>query len=86
MKTYIFQVNVDFEKNSTQHCLFVLIEKFKETIDTGNEFGALLTDFSKAFNCLDNLLLVTNYIGMDLHLYLLRLCSPIFTTVPTAPK
>ena len=50
---------MDFEKNSTQHCLFVLIEKFKETIDTGNEFGALLTDLSKAFDCLDNLLLVT---------------------------
>ena len=48
-----------FEKNSTQHCLLVLIEKFKETIDVGNEFGALLTDLSKAFDCLDHFLLVT---------------------------
>ena len=35
---------------STQHCLLVLIEKFKEAIDTGNKFGALLTDLSKAFD------------------------------------
>ena len=44
---------------STQHCLLVLIGKFKEAIDTDNKFGALLTDLSKAFDCLDHSLLVT---------------------------
>ena len=34
---------------STQHCLFVLTEKFKAT-DTGNKFGALLTDLSKSLD------------------------------------
>ena len=29
---------------STQHCLLVLREKFKEAVDTSNEFGALLFD------------------------------------------
>ena len=43
---------------STQHCLLFLIEKFKEAIDTGNKFGALLTDLSKAFDCLDHSLIV----------------------------
>ena len=43
---------------NTQHCLLVLIEKFKDTIYTDNEFGALLTDLSKAFDYLDHSLLV----------------------------
>ena len=41
-----------------QHCLLVLTEKFKKAIDTGNKFGALLTDFSKAFDSLDHSLLI----------------------------
>ena len=35
-----------------------MIEKFKESIDKGNEFGALLTDLSKAFDCIDHSLLI----------------------------
>ena len=55
----LFLSQCGFRKEfSTQHCLLVLIEKFKEAIDTGNKFGALLTDLSKAFDCLDHSLLV----------------------------
>ena len=32
--------------------------KFKEAIDRGNEFGALLSDLSKAFDCINHPLLV----------------------------
>ena len=32
---------------SAQHCLLVMIEKFKEAIDRSYEFGALLTDLPK---------------------------------------
>ena len=32
--------------------------KFKESIDEGNAFGALLTDLSKAFDCLDHTFLI----------------------------
>ena len=35
-----------------------MIEKFKETIDRGNEFGTLLIDFSKAFGCINHPLLI----------------------------
>ena len=35
-----------------QHCLMKLIEKWRECIDKGLEFGALLTDLPKAFDCL----------------------------------
>ena len=35
-----------------------LTEKFKESIDKGNALGALLTDLSKAFDCIDHTLLI----------------------------
>ena len=30
-----------------------MTEKFKESVDKGNAFGSLLTDLSKAFDCID---------------------------------
>lgn len=33
-------------------------EKFKELIDKGNAFGALLTYLSKAFDCIDHVLVI----------------------------
>ena len=35
-----------------------MLEKFKETIDSGNQIEALLTDLSKAFHCIDHKLLI----------------------------
>ena len=43
---------------SSQYCLLVILEKFKEAIDRGNQFGALLIDLSKAFDCIDHTLLI----------------------------
>ena len=43
---------------STQHCLIVMLEKWKKAIDEGKLAGALLTDLSKAFDCLNHELLV----------------------------
>ena len=42
---------------STQHCLLNLLEKWKNSVDKGKVFGALLTDLSKAFDCPDHELL-----------------------------
>ena len=36
---------------STQHCLLLMTEKWKEAVDKDQSFGALLTDLSKAFEC-----------------------------------
>ena len=38
--------------HGVQHCLIALLEKWRESIDRGLEFGILLTDLSKAFDCL----------------------------------
>ena len=43
---------------SAQHCLLVMIKKFKEAIDRGNELRALPTYLSKAFDCINYPLLI----------------------------
>ena len=59
MYKQLFPSQCDFRKGySVQHCLLVMIEKFKEAIDRGNEFGALLTDLSEAFAYTNHPLLV----------------------------
>ena len=37
---------------SMQYCLIILLEKCKHSIDSNSAAGALLTDMSKAFECL----------------------------------
>ena len=43
---------------STQYCLLVMLERFKKALDNKNKFGALLTDLSKAFDCLNHELII----------------------------
>ena len=43
---------------STQQCLLALLEKWKRAVDSGQMFGVLLIDLSKAFDCLDHELLI----------------------------
>ena len=45
---------------STQHCLHVMLEKFKGSVDKGNKFGALLTNLSKVFDCINNYIKTVN--------------------------
>ena len=37
---------------SAQHCLLVMLQKWKWGVDNKKKFGDLLTDLSKAFDCL----------------------------------
>ena len=48
-----------FQKSfSTKQCLLAMLKKWKKSVDSGKAFGALLTDLSKAFECLDHELLI----------------------------
>ena len=42
----------------TQHYLLLMLEIWKKTTDNNKAFGALLTDLSKAFDCLNHDLLI----------------------------
>ena len=44
--------------NGTQHCLLLMLEIWKGATDNNKAFGALLTDLSKAFDCLSHDLLI----------------------------
>ena len=55
----LFPSQCGFRKRySAQLYLLVMTEKFKEAIDRGDKFGALLTDLSKAFHCINYPLLI----------------------------
>ena len=40
------------KKYSTQRALIAVMEKARKILDKGGTFGALLTDLSKAFDCM----------------------------------
>ena len=43
---------------SVVNCLLPMIEKWRESLDQGGAYGALLTDLSKAFGCLPHELII----------------------------
>ena len=43
---------------NTQHCLLLMIEKWKKALDNKKHAGAILTDLSKAFDCINHELLI----------------------------
>ena len=59
IETYLSDYLCGFRKGySTQHCLIIMLEKWRKAIDIRHIAGALLTDLSKAFDCLNHELLI----------------------------
>ena len=53
------QYQCGFRKGySSQYCLILMLERWKKSIDKRGSSGALLTDLSKAFDCLSHELLI----------------------------
>ena len=58
---------------SAQHCLLAMLEKWKNAVDKGKVFGALLTDLSKAFDCLPHELIIAKLNAYGFNLPALKL-------------
>ena len=58
---------------SAQHCLLVMLEKWKNAVDKGKMFGALLTGLSKAFDCLRHELTIAKLNAYGFNLAALKL-------------
>ena len=59
MNNHLSDYLCGFRKSyNTQHCLILMLEKWRKALDTRYLAGALLTDLSKAFDCLNHELLI----------------------------
>ena len=59
MDQFLSKYQCGFRKGfNAQHCLLAMLEKWKKAVDTKKVFGALLTDLSKAFDCLPHDLII----------------------------
>ena len=64
---------------STQDCLLAMVENCKKALDQGNEYGVLLTDLSKAFDCLPHDLIVAKLHAYGLSIDSLKLINSYLT-------
>ena len=58
---------------STQQCLLAMLEKWRSAVDNKKTFGVLLTDLSKAFDCLSHELLLAKLHAYGFSIRVLRL-------------
>ena len=67
------------KKYSTQHALIAVIEKARKILNNGETFGALLTDLSKAFDCMTHDLLVAKLHALNFDMNELNLIFDYMT-------
>ena len=73
-ESFLSKYQCEFRKEfNAQHCLLSMLEKLKSAIDNRKMFGALLTDLSKAFDCLSHDLLRAKLNAYEFSIDALRL-------------
>ena len=78
--SFLSKYQCGFRKGySTQYCLLAMIEKWKSAVDKGKPFSALLTDLSKAFDCLSHELLLAKLHAYGFSIAALRLIHSYLT-------
>ena len=71
---------MDLEKSfSVANCLLPMIERRRESLDQGEAYGALLTNLSKAFDCLSHDLLIAKLHAYGLDIKSLKLMFSYLT-------
>ena len=64
---------------SAQDCLLTMLEKWKSAVDKGKIFGILMTDLSKAFDCLSHKLIIAKLNAYGFSLPALKLMQSYLT-------
>ena len=87
MEPLLSKYQCGFRKGyNTQYCLLAMLEKWKSSVDKGSSFGALLTDLSKAFDCLSHKLLIAKLHAYGFSLNALRLVHSYLTNRKQSTK
>ena len=80
MDSKLSQFQCGFRKGySTQYCLIRMLEKWKRCIDRKGSCGALMTDLSKAFDCLSHELLIAKLSAYGFSRASLKLINSYFS-------
>ena len=59
LNNYFSKYQCGFRKGFSAHqCLIAMIEKWRQSLDSGGQVAEVLTDLSKAFDCIDHELLI----------------------------
>ena len=63
---------------NSQDCLLAALEKWKRTANNGNIFAVLLTDLSKAFECLSHEMIIAKLNAYGFKLTALKIIQTTF--------
>ena len=68
-----------WKSHNTHHCLLALLQKWIRAVDSGQIFVVLLTNISKAYDCLDDELIIAKVNACGFSLPALKLVHDYFS-------